>query len=271
MTKRVQKRWAICLLLLCIVTSAAAQSQLTKPRVQTSAAPEQTTVYKGEGVQQKKQQDASLTTAKKQPSAPQVGKAAAKKQPQGGKAVAKKQPQKGKKVAAKKESTEMVAGRYMALKSNLAYDAFALMNLSFEMQVHPKMSVELPVMWSLWDMEQKHGLRAVALQPEARWWMGSQVGKGHYFGLHGHVAWYNVKWNDNRYQDQDRPLLGAGLSYGYKLPLGEHWGAEFSLGVGYANMKYNTYYNIDNGAKIDTRLRHYWGVTRLGASLVYRF
>lgn len=36
-------------------------------------------------------------------------------------------------------------------------------------------------------------------------------------------------------------------------------------------MKYNTYYNIENGAKLDTRKRNYWGITRAGASLVYRF
>ena len=49
-----------------------------------------------------------------------------------------------------------------------------------------------------------------------------------------------------------RDRLGAGISYGYKLPLSKHWGAEFNLGVGYANMKYNTYYNVDNGAQLDT-------------------
>ena len=63
----------------------------------------------------------------------------------------------------------------MALKSNIAYDALAILNLAFEMQVHDKMTVELPVMWSLWDMEQEHGIRTVALQPEARWWTGSEV------------------------------------------------------------------------------------------------
>ena len=56
-----------------------------------------------------------------------------------------------------------------------------------------------------------------------------------------------------------------------KILISRHWGAEFNLGVGYANMKYNTYYNVDNGAQLDTRVRHYWGITRVGASLVYRF
>ena len=42
-------------------------------------------------------------------------------------------------------------------------------------------------------------------------------------------------------------------------------------GAGYANMKYDTYYNIDNGALIETKSRNYWGITRLGISLSYHF
>lgn len=260
MIKAVKKKLAALVLSLCIAIPVVAQSQQipAKPKVQTSASPEQTTVYKAKGGQKDKQPATARTADKRQATA------------QKGKTVPKKTVSKGKKASSKK-SKEINTGRYMALKSNIAYDALAVLNLAFEMQVHDKMTVELPVMWSLWDMEQEHGIRTVALQPEARWWTGSQVGKGHFFGLHAHVAWFNVKWDEDRYQDTGRPLLGAGLSYGYKLPLGEHWGAEFSLGLGYANMKYNTYYNIDNGAQIDTRIRHYWGVTRLGASLVYRF
>lgn len=85
------------------------------------------------------------------------------------------------------------------------------------------------------------------------------------------MALFNVKWDENRYQSINRPLLGAGVSYGYKLPFSRHWGAEFTLGAGYANMQYDTYYNIDNGAKIETKNRNYWGITRVGLSLSYQF
>ena len=32
-----------------------------------------------------------------------------------------------------------------------------------------------------------------------------------------------------------------------------------------------TYYNMDNGARINTRTKNYWGITRVGLSVVYRF
>lgn len=165
---------------------------------------------------------------------------------------------------------ENISTHYIALKTNIAYDAIAIANLAVEVQCSKHISVELPISVSLWDLKQEKGIRTVLLQPEVRWWM-KEAGKGHFFGAHAHIGWFNVKWDDNRYQDTGRPLLGAGLSYGYLLPISKHWGAEFTLGAGYANMKYNTYYNIDNGAQIDTESRNYWGITRVGLSLSYRF
>lgn len=160
--------------------------------------------------------------------------------------------------------------RYVSLKTNIAYLVGAVMNISADVQLHRNISLELPLNWSLWDIEQEHGVRLVLFQPEARWWTKS-VGEGHFVGVHAHVGMFNVKWQDSRYQATDRPLLGAGLTYGYSLPFSEHWGAEFLIGVGYANMKYDEFYNIDNGAKISTDKYNYWGLTKLGISLVYRF
>ena len=172
-----------------------------------------------------------------------------------------------KKNTVQKKSKER---RYIALKTNIPFLALSMHNLALEMQVHKHVTIDFPVIWSISDIEREHAVRGIAFQPEGRWWL-KQAGKGHFFGVHAHAAWFNMKWEKNRYQTESRPLLGAGISYGYKLPISGHWGAEFNIGAGYANMKYNTYYNIENGAKLDTRKRNYWGITRVGASLVYRF
>ena len=162
------------------------------------------------------------------------------------------------------------SGRYLAVKTNLAAWAGTIMNLAADVQVSEHFSVELPVLWCPWYVSSEHAVKTFTIQPEARYWL-SKPGKGHFFGVHAHVGWFNVKWNRDRYQDTDRPLLGAGISYGYLLPFNEHWAGEFTLGAGYANMRYDTYYNIDNGARIDTRTKNYWGITRVGLSVVYRF
>ena len=172
-----------------------------------------------------------------------------------------------KKNTVQKKSKER---RYIALKTNIPFLALSMHNLALEMQVHKHVTIDFPVIWSISDIEREHAVRGIAFQPEGRWWL-KQAGKGHFFGVHAHAAWFNMKWEKNRYQTESRPLLGAGISYGYKLPISGHWGAEFNIGAGYANMKYNTYYNIENGAMLNKRIRHYWGITRAGISLVYRF
>lgn len=162
------------------------------------------------------------------------------------------------------------SGRYLGVKTNLAAWAGTILNVAADVQVGRHWSVELPVLWCPWYVSSEHAIKTFILQPEARYWL-SKPGKGHFFGVHAHVGWFNVKWNRDRYQDTDRPLLGAGISYGYLLPFNAHWAGEFTLGAGYANMRYDTYYNIDNGARIDTRTKNYWGITRVGLSVVYRF
>ena len=225
------------LLLLCSMTALAQQVE-KRPRIQTSAS-EQEIVFK------------PVTEA---------GKANAAKDSQ------KKVVEKSKKEPRQKKAIE----RYIALKTNIAYDAIAVPNLAFEIQCSKHISVELPVMFSGWDISSEHAVRTFAIQPEGRWWL-KKAGTGHFFGVHAHMALFNVKWDENRYQSINRPLLGAGVSYGYKLPFSRHWGAEFTLGAGYANMQYDTYYNIDNGAKIETKNRNYWGITRVSLSLSYQF
>ena len=167
-------------------------------------------------------------------------------------------------------SAPQTSSRYVAVKTNLAAWVGTIMNLAADVQVSEHFSVELPVLWCPWHVSSKHAVKTFTIQPEGRYWL-ARPGKGHFFGVHAHIGWFNVKWNRDRYQDTSRPLLGAGISYGYLLPLGEHWAGEFTLGAGYANLKYNTYYNIGNGSRIDTRTKNYWGITRVGISVVYRF
>lgn len=282
------KNIRILVLVSCLVTVLACGAQTPeKPRVQTSAAPEETAVWKpaaGEApaaaatstpqvARKRKKSDAGDTRqeadgmkAEQMPTAQRKDN----KKPVRQKPSSRKPAGQGTSAGQQDVRQQAVPARYHALKTNVAFDAIGVLNLAYEVQLHRKMTLDLPVMWSLWDAQREHALRVIALQPELRWWTGSEVGRGHFLGLHVHAAWFNFKWEDNRYQDAGRPLLGAGLSYGYKLPLGQHWGAEFNVGVGYANLKYNTYYNIENGALINTRIRHYWGLTRLGLSLVYR-
>ena len=77
----------------------------------------------------------------------------------------------GKKAAQKAvETNTPSSGLYMALKTNIAYDAFGVLNLAYECQFAEHWTAELPVMWSLWDWKESRGLRTVALQPGVKYW-----------------------------------------------------------------------------------------------------
>lgn len=102
----------ICLLAaLSGITVLSAQTP-DRPRVQTSAAPEETTVYKPDG---KKLETVVATSPKKE----------------GDKRQSDKEN-------TRKNVTAFDGKRYLALKTNVAYDACALLNLAVEMQVHKK-------------------------------------------------------------------------------------------------------------------------------------
>lgn len=160
------------------------------------------------------------------------------------------------------------------LKTNLLYDLAAVANLSCEVGFAKHFSTELLFTFSPWDYGRETlQFRTALLQPEFRYWF-SEGWTRHFVGLHAHLGWYNIAPGGKvRYQDRNgnTPLAGVGLSYGYVLPFTSHWGAEFSVGAGYAYLSYDKFYNIHNGAQFGTGEKHYFGLTKLGVSIYYRF
>mgnify|MGYP002564439895 CR=1 FL=1 len=159
-----------------------------------------------------------------------------------------------------------------ALKTNIVALGAGVANLGVEFRIGRNMSFELPVMFSPYTIKSDYRIRVFAVQPEYRFWFSEAFSK-HFLGIHASGAFFNVALDgNNRYQNTyERPLWGAGLSYGYFLRLGSHCGLEFTLGAGYAHIDYNVYRNVPNGEKYDSGTKEYWGLTKLGINFVYRF
>lgn len=158
-----------------------------------------------------------------------------------------------------------------AIKSNALYLAAGVTNIGGEYAFHPHWSVDLPLVYSPYTIARRYRMRFLYIQPEARYWIDRPM-KGHFFGVHLHAGVFNVSLdNKNRYQSE-KGFHGAGISYGYAMPLSRRWSMEFTVGVGYAFTKYCTYYNVPNGIRYEKDLPyHYWGLTKLGLNFVYRF
>lgn len=162
---------------------------------------------------------------------------------------------------------------HLAVKSNLLVLATTVANVGVEVELCPHATLDIPVLYSPYDITPTRKVRVLATQPELRWWPGS-VMQGHFVGLHTHVAGFNIAVNDKgRYQDPNHALWGMGVSYGYALLWGKskQWGVEFTLGVGFAEYDYDVYQNWPGGQLFDSGSDWYWGITRAGISLSYKW
>lgn len=163
---------------------------------------------------------------------------------------------------------------FIAAKTNLLWLAGTIANVGVEVQFAKKWSIDIPLYYSPYDLSNNRKIRILATQPELRYWLGNKAGEGHFVGLHGHLMGFNVAINDHgRYQDAESPLWGFGLGYGYAINWGKtkNWGMEFNLGLGFANYRYDKFYNLPNGQKCGEGEDWYYGLTRAGVTLTYKW
>lgn len=163
--------------------------------------------------------------------------------------------------------------RFWSVKTNTLFLAALVANVGVEVELWKKWSLDVPVWYSPYNITSTRKIRLMAVQPEIRHWL-KKAGEGHFFGLHTHVAGFNVAINDNgRYQDPNHALWGMGLSYGYATHISKNkrWSLEFNLGVGFAEYDYDAYRNWANGPKFRSGSDWYWGITRAGISISYKW
>lgn len=169
----------------------------------------------------------------------------------------------------------------VGLKTNLLYDAAANANLGIEVGLAPRWSLDVSGDYNQWPID-GHKWKHWMVQPEARYWFCDRFVK-HFLALHGIGGQYNIgnirngikflgsdfsKLTHNRYQGWG---VGAGIAYGYAVPLGRHWNMEFELGVGYVYLNYDVFRCADCGKKLGSNDHHYVGPTKAAINLVYLF
>lgn len=158
-----------------------------------------------------------------------------------------------------------------AIKTNALYWATTTPNLGFEVGLSDKFTLELSGNYNPWTFSNESKLKHWLVQPELRYWLCERF-NGHFFGLHGHYADYNIGGikmfglKDSRYQGN---LYGAGLSYGYQWILSKRWSIEATIGVGYARVNYDKYPCGECGTKLKDGHKNYFGPTKAGLSIIY--
>lgn len=171
----------------------------------------------------------------------------------------------------------------IGIKSNLVSDALLSPNLGVEVGLARKWSLDLTGQLNLWDVN-GHKWKHWLVQPEARYWLCDRFA-GHFFGVHAIGGQYNFgnirnhiknflgsnfsELTDYRFQGWG---AGAGIAYGYAVPISKHWNFEAEIGIGWIYTKFDKYACQDCGKKIASGLHHnYFGPTKVNLAFEYIF
>ncbi len=165
------------------------------------------------------------------------------------------------------------------------YDATKTINLGVEIGLGKRTTLDISGNYNAWDMNgNNEKMRHMLIQPEFRYYFCEKM-SGHFIGVHAHMLQYNVcgdQWlmtafqtasnlngvseEKSRYQGEG---YGAGLVYGYSWAVSNRFNIEFAVGGGYVYMDYDRYGPDKCDPLWDSGTKNYWGLTKLGISLVY--
>ena len=171
---------------------------------------------------------------------------------------------------------------YMDVRSNMLYDALALPNVGVEFYLGKNFSLGGNWLYGWWKTDRHHRYwRAYGGELFGRWWFGKRAHSkpltGHHLGLYGQVYTYDFELGDTGEMGGkpggslwDRCLWGAGLEYGYSLPIGKRVNIDLSLGVGYTTGLYHKYKPVDDHyVWQSTHRRKYFGPTKVEVAFVW--
>ena len=165
-------------------------------------------------------------------------------------------------------------------KTNFAYWAVAgTPNAQLEFALNRKLTLEVGGAYNPFEFSDHRKFKHWLVQPEFRYWT-CETFNGHFFGLHGLAAEFNVggfDWpigrlknlKDFRYEGY---AFGGGVSYGYQWPVSRRLNFELNIGLGYAHLLYDKFKCDKCGEKLESDVKeNYFGVTKAAISLIYLF
>ena len=174
--------------------------------------------------------------------------------------------------------TEALSAQKLALKNNLLYDATLTPNLSLEIGLGPKTTLDIGGGYNPFTFNDNKKFKHWLAQPELRFWFCERF-NGSFWGVHLHGGEFNVggiklpfgMFPSLEYRRFEGFMAGAGVSFGHQWILGNRWNLEASIGAGYAYLDFDKYECEHCGDLLNSGTKHYFGVTRATLSLIYFF
>lgn len=159
-----------------------------------------------------------------------------------------------------------------AVKSNLLLDLIGSISLGTELKTGERYSLDLSFSYNPWEFNVNKNMKYILVQPEIRYWLCEPF-NGHFFGLHGLYAHYNLTglpfsdyMRNSRLQGD---LYGVGLSYGYQWSISKRWSLEGNFGVGYVHADYDRYACKNCKKFLGSESKNYFTPTKASLSVIY--
>lgn len=162
---------------------------------------------------------------------------------------------------------------YWALKTNMAYNALLLPNLSAEFSLGKKWSLGVEGIYSWWKFGNTSFERVQIGGVELRKWFGRKSStplNGYFVGAYAMAGTYDIQTGGYGYLSDFS--YSAGLTFGYSMPIARRLNLELGIGLGYFGGEYKKYtYDATENCYpwLGTFERHYIGPTKANVSLVW--
>ena len=161
-----------------------------------------------------------------------------------------------------------------ALKTNSLMWATTTPNIGLEFSLGRKWTLDLAYAYNPWHWDDGSSYRFWLVQPEVRYWFCNRFEK-HFIGLHGIYGQFNMGKFDRPFPDtfQEHRYkgygYGAGLAYGYHLPIAKRWALEFTVGAGWVHLDYDKYRCGACDEHEGRKSTDYFGPTKAGINLIF--
>lgn len=171
---------------------------------------------------------------------------------------------------------------YMAVKTNMLYDALLVPNVGLEFYLCDNWSLAGDWMYAWWKTDRTHWYwRTYGGGVTLRKWFGRKAAEkpltGHHVGVYALTQTFDFELGGRGYMGGepggdifDRACFGGGVEYGYALPVSKRLNIDFTAGIGYLGGRYYEYIPIDKCYVWQaTKKLRYFGPTKVEVSLVW--
>jgi hypothetical protein len=171
-------------------------------------------------------------------------------------------------------SMNEASAQKVAVKTNVLYWATASPNLSVEIGLAPKWTLDLGGGVNPFTFKENRKWKHYQWQGEARYWFCERFYR-HFLGIHAGGGEFNVsrmpgvlpKFSEEyRYEGW---AAKAGISYGYSFVLGGRWNLEATLGLGVVYADYDKFGCSACGDRIGSGAGLHFAPTKAGITFIY--